>query len=224
MKNQKLKILILTLFVFSASHVFAQDDLLQIENQIRQKSRFDLGVSVADRAKANTLLGLSLGYEYFVLPNLSIESNLFINLFQTSNFTDFQSTRDLGSSGLTIQNYDNRMSFSGFINYYLGKNVQNGHYLSFGVNNLIAFTNRRQRSVVQNVLTSSKIDIGVVRTLPVIGVYYGYRKEFDSGFFIDGKVGLGYRMSPVTLFKPSERRILDFKFSIGWRINFKKKG
>ncbi len=195
------------------------------EADIKGSSRLDLGVSIYDRAKFNQLGGFTIGYERFLSSNLSFDVDLFANFFNKNNFGDFTSTRLLGISGgntTTLQNYRNRLSLSFAVNYYLKSNSGSGHYLSFVANNLIALTNRAQTNINSDRSFTSKIDKGVVRTLPVLGIYYGYRKDFKSGFFIDGKVGFARRLPPVTLFTPNNDSIIDGKLSLGWRIDFKK--
>lgn len=123
---------------------------------------------------------LDLSYERRLSPRLTASATI------TSGFAFGRSfTPDVfRQSGNSFTYHDILLGLDLDLKYYLSKDKFSGHYLSLVVKDVAAYT-RYSVDLFRNASTDGRN----IESLPRIGIYYGYRKQFDSGWFLDGRMG-----------------------------------
>lgn len=215
MKKQQLSILIMAIFILPVFGASAQEDLTQVTES--NKSQLRLGLTAYHRPDSN--FGIELEYERFISPHWGVELNLFSDLKTNNNFT---SSYQNGSS-FGFNNYQSGLIGGLAVNYYLKKDKRSGHYFSVSANYLFGTYSRKQYNIdLQSgyVTERSKRLFG---SNPVVGLHYGYRKTFNSGLFIEGRIGVLYQDSINNLFRRSNSLQRNGQLTVGWIIPFKKK-
>lgn len=220
MKN-RFFIVSVSVVVFLLSYELrAQERSNGTQGQNDNQSQLRLGFTGYARGLSN--FGVEVGYEMFLSPRWSIEGSLFNNLRTDNNFKTIYGGR-VGSNEVSFENYNHRLAFSIAANYYLKKGSRTGHHLSIYANHLFTVSDRTEYVVrLQNNIVSAyeKRSLG---TNPVVGIYYGYRKTFESGFFIEGRAGTIYGGSIQNILRPFRDLHFDAQLTVGWTIPFTKK-
>lgn len=199
-------------------------DLSETALEEKPKSVLRMGLSSFDRFGHE--LGIELNYERFLTPRLGVRASLFHNLRlnKSSNII----ARGFGQGGMvSFTDYNQVANFSVAFNYYFKPNSQSGHFLSLQIMDAFTFLDRTQytfdaTSSTINPLITAK-DKRVFESNPLVGLYYGYRKDFNSGFFLEGKLGVYYDGSVNNLFRTLSNWVPDAHLTIGWTIPFTKK-
>lgn len=157
-----------------------------------------------------------LSYEKVLSPRLTASATLTTDLGFGRGFTPDVIRR----SGNSFTYHDVLLGLDLDLKYYLGKDKFSGHYLSLVVKDVAAYTRYSFNPYIDIFNTPSHGRN--IETLPRIGVYYGYRKQFENGWFIDGRIGYlpRTRSSEIESFDGSD---FDLKLSIGYTIPFRKK-
>lgn len=106
------------------------------------------------------------------------------------------------------------------IKYYLNKDKFSGHYLSLVAKDVAAYTRYSSDPFID--IFNSVSHGRNIESLPRIGIYYGYRRQFDSGWFIDGRIGYvpNRQSSKVQSYDGSN---FDLKLGFGYTIPIRKK-
>lgn len=216
MKKQQLSILIMAILILPAFGASAQEDSTKISEGNRSQLR--LGLTGYLRPDSN--FGLELEYERFISSHWGVELNLFSDLKTNNNFTSsYQSGSSFG-----LNNYQSELIGGLAVNYYLKKDKRSGHYFSLSANYLFGTYTRRQYRV--DLQTGEVTERGkrLFDSNPVVGLHYGYRKTFNSGLFIEGRIGVLYEDSINNLFRLRKYSYgIDGQITVGWVIPFKKK-
>lgn len=158
--------------------------------------------------------GIAIEWEKPLTARLSFTANLFRDL--SSSTMDGYDERRFSTNTNRLSDIRTSLSFS--INYYLKANAFDGLYVSFRTNNAIAEVVDYH---VDLPLGGTVSERGII-TKPRRGLYLGYRKVFDSGFFVDGSVGVTqdkYGQFNNKLVQNS----MDFKLTLGWQLRWGKK-
>lgn len=185
----------------------------------KPKSTLRLGLSAYDLYSQE--LGLELNYERFITPRIGVKASVFSSL--RLNKKDGAALHDNIGNYTFFTDYDPVANFSIAINYYFKKNSQEGHFLSFQVNNAFTLSDRTDYLLeVGNTLVSTK-EKRVLQSDPLVGLYYGYRKNFKSGFFIEGRIGVFYDDTFLDGYSSTNGLNFDAQLTVGWVIPFRKK-
>ncbi|MBO3697441.1 hypothetical protein [Roseivirga sp. E12] len=222
---KKISTLIVSLLIIGLVPQFATGQDLSTTNTLEKpKSVLRLGLSAYDRYGQE--LGFELNYERFITPRLGIKASLYHNLrLKKSSSVEGRAFSLGGLTSFTDYNQVANVSFA--LNYYFKKNSQSGHYLSLQIMDALTFTDRSEYTVDASSSTMGpsifKKDKRVFNSSPDIGLYYGYRKEFKSGLFLEGRVGVYYGNTSSNLSLPYNNWSLDAQLTIGWTIPFTKK-
>lgn len=213
MKKQQLCLLIMVILSLPTLRALAQED--STKNEVTEgRSQLRLGLTGYARSYSN--LGIEIEYERYISPHWSVELNLFGNLkidddyrirsgYQATNQFRFDDLKDEVIGGLAF-------------NYYLKKGSRSGHYFSISANYLFGFYSRKEYTIdlqTRNVTENGKRLFG---SNPVPSISYGYRKKFNSGLFIEGRVGVFRDRSTI-----QGKWAREAKLTVGWVIPFKKK-
>ncbi len=197
--------------------VFAQTDVEPDKEPDTPGAFLRVGVQLPwGRQNNNRSYKFDLSYEYVLSPRLTASATL------TSGFNFGRSFTPevIKGSGNSFTYHDVLLGLDLDIKYYFGKSKFSGHYLSLAVKDVAAYTRYSLNPFIDvfNTPTHGKN----ISTLPRIGIYYGYRKQFDSGWFIDGRIGYvpNRRSSEVQSIDGSN---FDFKLGFGYTIPFRKK-
>ena len=178
-----------------------------------------IGVSPVNLMQSESLSpGLNIEWEKPLTARFTVSANLYRDLSASSRFR-YDEGEVVASSPTFLQLNDIRTSLSFSLNYYFKPYAYDGFYVAFRTNNALA-------EVVQ--YSGPVFNIGAsdghrrVVSQPRRGLYLGYRKVFDSGFFVDGSVGLTSSDGQ----QYSRRAIndhIDFKLTLGWQLRWGKK-
>ncbi|GAB5523489.1 MAG: hypothetical protein Roseis2KO_13610 [Roseivirga sp.] len=157
-----------------------------------------------------------LSYERVLSPRLTASVTL------TSGFSFGRSfTPDLTRrSGSSFTYHDVLLGLDIDIKYYLSKGKYSGHYLSLVAKDVAAYTRYSFNPYID--ITNSPTHGRNIESLPRIGIYYGYRKQFDSGWFLDGRIGYVPRTQSSKV-EPLDGSNFDVKLGFGYTIPFRKK-
>lgn len=190
----------------------------------KPKSVLRLGLSAYDRYGQE--LGFELNYERFITPRLGIKASLYHSLQLKKSSSVTGGGFNLGRlTSFTDYNQVANVSFA--LNYYFKKNSQSGHFLSLQVMDALSFTDRTEYVVDRSSSTRGplvfKKDKRVFQSHPDVGIYYGYRKEFKSGLFLEGRVGFYYQESIHNLYRSLSGWRPDAQLTVGWTIPFTKR-
>lgn len=181
----------------------------------RSKSFLRVGVHIPlGRASTGQQYRFDLTYERVLSQRLTASANL----TSYNRFGPGFSPDVVNNSGGSRSYHDILLGLSLDLKYYLSKNKYSGHYLSLEVKDVLAYTRYS---------TSSFIDVlgyndRSVASLPRVGIYYGYRKQFDGGLFIDGRIGYAPDQQ-FTNISSFDSKNFDFKLSLGYTIPFRNK-
>lgn len=159
---------------------------------------------------------LDLSYERILSPRLTASATLTTDLSFGRGFSADLTRR----SGNSFTYHDVLLGLDIDIKYYLSKGKYSGHYLSLVAKDVAAYTRSSLNPYIDIFNTPSHGRN--IETLPRIGIYYGYRKQFDNGWFVDGRIGYvpNTRSSKI---EPLNGSNFDMKLSIGYTIPFTKK-
>lgn len=199
-------------------------DLSVSSKEEKPMSVLRLGLSTYDKYGQD--LALELNYEYFITPRLGVKAGLFHNL-GLRNSPNLEG-RVFNLGGLTsVVDINQIANISFALNYYFRKNSQAEHFLSLRIMDALAITDSSQYTFnpVSNTLgvivdsnDKNEFEFG-----PDIGFYYGYRKEFKSGLFLEGRIGIYYGNKTPDEYLPHNGFALDAQLTVGWTIPFTKK-
>lgn len=213
MRNRNIVII---LFIIFSTEVLAQE-----KDQIKMKERhasIEIGLVPLAISQENSLgLNFSLTYRRVLNDNLTLSlEGLYTPTSKTDYFGDVSSK---GNNGVRSF-YDINASLSLDLRYFLKANRQEGHYFGVRVNNLLTLTNIRE-----DMATLTRYSLRPrVKSLPMIGMYYGYRKNITQSLFIDASIGINPHQQPFRDLSISNRELLDFRITLGYTIPlFKKK-
>lgn len=156
---------------------------------------------------------LDLSYERRLSPRLTASATITSGLTFGRSFTP-DVYRQSGSS---FTYHDVLLGLDLDLKYYLGKDKFSGHYLSLVVKDVAAYT-RYSFDLFRNAFTEGRN----IESLPRIGIYYGYRKQFDSGWFLDGRIGYVPNGQSDGINSIDESNF-DFKVGFGYTLPFRKK-
>lgn len=190
-----------------------------IVNNEKPKSVLRLGLTSYSRYDYD--LGLELNYERFITPRLGVRASVFSNLRLNKN-EGIALSYNIGNLS-SFTDYNPVANFSVAFNYYLKKNSRNGHFLSLQVNDVFAFSDRSSYLLSTGSTLVDTRDKRVFQSNPEVGIYYGYRKNFKSGLFIEGRVGVFYEDSINNLFRRTNSLNLDGQLTVGWELPFRKR-
>lgn len=185
----------------------------------KPKSALRLGLSTYDLYSRE--LGLELNYERFITPRLGVKASVFSSLRLSEK--DGAALNDNIGSYTFFTDYTPVANFSIAVNYYLKKDSQDGHFLSLQVNNAFTLSDRTDYLLeAGNQIVSTK-ERRVFQSDPVVGLYYGYRKNFKSGLFIEGRIGVYHDDWIYGSDGGINSLNFDSQFTLGWVIPFGKK-
>lgn len=159
---------------------------------------------------------LDLAYERKLSPRFTATATVISDMRFGRGFTPDIIRR----SGNSFTYHDVLLGLDLDLKYYLGKNKFSGHYLSLVVEDVLAYTRYSSNPFID---TFNRSSYGTkVESLPRIGIYYGYRKQFESGWFLDGRIGYvpNRKSGDIQSYDGSN---FDFKLGFGYTIPFRKK-
>jgi hypothetical protein len=175
-----------------------------------------VGVQLPSGRQSNRLYKAYLGYERILSPRLTASATLVSGLRLGTGFEP----GIIKGSGTSFVYHDVLLGLDLDLKYYLAKNKFSGHYFSLAVKDVAAYTRYSLNPFIDtfNAATHGKN----ISTLARVGIYYGYRKQFVSGWFIDGSIGYvpKLRSSEIQNYNGSN---FDFKIGFGYTIPFTKK-
>ena len=160
--------------------------------------------------------GITIEFEKPLTPRLTVAVNYYRD-FTASNRYNFDQTKYSGSTLSQLKLRDIRSSLSVNVNYYFKPYAYEGFYAAYRVNN--AFTEYME---YDNAIFDPEAGNRRFESEPWRGLYLGYRKTFDSGFFVDGSAGVAWADSNL-----GTRRLSRFngnlKLTLGWQLGLGKK-
>lgn len=168
------------------------------------------------RQHNNSNYKIDLSYEHILSSRFTASATLTSGL----NFGQGFTPDIIKGAGNSFTYHDVLLGLNLDVKYYLAKDKFSGHYLSLTVNDVAAYTRYSLNPFIDVFNTPTHGEN--ISSLPRIGIYYGYRKQFDSGWFIDGRIGYvpNRRSSEVQSYNGSN---FDFKFGFGYTLPFRKK-
>lgn len=197
--------------------VLAQADT-QTEPELKTPNAFlRVGVQLPTTRQQNgRFYKLDLSYERRLSSRLTASATLTSGLNFGLSFTPDV----IRGSRNSFTYHDVLLGLDLDIKYYLSKDKFSGHYLSLVAKDVVAYTRNSSNPFIDVFNTASHGKN--IESLPRIGIYYGYRKQFESGWFIDGRIGYVPRRqsSGVQSYNGSN---FDFKLGFGYTIPFRKK-
>lgn len=175
-----------------------------------------VGVQLPSGSQSNRFYKANISYERILSPRLTASATLISGLRLGTGFEP----GIIKGSGTSFVYHDVLLGLDLDLKYYLTKNKFSGHYLSAVLKDVAAYTRYSLNSFIDTFNGASHGKN--ISSLSRVGVYYGYRKQFGSGWYIDGKIGyVPYlRSSEVQNFDSSN---FDFQISFGYTIPFTKK-
>ncbi len=205
--------------IFSSLELLSQDASALVHNNQNDKTQIRLGLTGYFRAYSN--FGIEFDYERFISPHWSVEGNVFGGIGQYQERTLRHSI--INPNSIEFNDYHSELITSFSVNYYLKKDTKSGHYLSIGVNTLFGLYKRNEYSadVVSGIVSVERKRLAGFG--PEVGIYYGYRKRFNSGLFVEGRIGTLYQDSINNVFRLKEDSYtVNGQISLGWVIPFKR--
>ena len=189
----------------------------QIEETNNAKSFLRIGLNPLNLFQpAFRSVDLDLSYERVLSPRLTLTGTLSSKYHLTSQFNP--EVRRVAANGTNVyQDITAALSFDP--KYYFKLNTYNGHFVELAVDNLLSYGVTADNEYFFNAFTGTSS----VQSMPVIGLYYGYRKQFKSGLFLEGKIGFQPNNQPFRNIDLAGRIAYDGQATIGFLLNRKKK-
>lgn len=203
------------LITLLALPVFSQTDSVT-NNNLDAKSFLRVGLQIPmAQLSDQPYFHADLTYEQVLSKRLTISANLNVPIRLGRDF--YADVAEFRGGGFLY--YDIRAGLNLNIKYYFSKHKYSGHYVSLVAQNIVAMT-RTALSPEFNIFGTPYTS--QIKSLPQLGLYYGYRKQTKTGLFFEGQigvvpVGLGKDLSFVS------GSNLDVNLSFGYTIPFKKK-
>lgn len=219
MKNIRIILLVTVVISLLSFKAVAQDSLSTGDNGLKPKFQLRLGLTQYTRPYSN--FGLELEYERFISPHWSVALNVFGNLKTNDDYrirSGYQA-----ANKFKFNDYQDGLVGGIAFNYYLNKGSRSGHYFSVSANYLFGFYTRRKYEIDLQAATVVENEKRLFGSNPVVGINYGYRKTFNSGLFVEGRVGVRYEDSISNILRPFQSLKFEAQLTVGWVIPFKKK-
>ncbi|OEK06333.1 hypothetical protein [Roseivirga misakiensis] len=194
---------ILTMFFTASIFLFGQET-------DKKSASIDITINPLAAAQKNELFGgMSIWYNKPINDRIVLGVEGFYSFGKNISNTIIDVTTEGEANVRDAHNI--KMSLSLDMKYFLKEGVYEGHYFGARVNNLLTFASTREQ------LSFTASD-RTFEALPMIGVYYGYRKTFLKSFFVDAAIGINPHFQPFRDVRINRDQVLDFRLTIGYRI------
>lgn len=219
MRKQQRSLLIMAILILSTFGALAQEDSTKNGAVLEAKSQLRLGFTGYTRSYSS--FGLEIEYERFISPHWSVALNVFGNLKTQGDYrirSGYQA-----ANKFRFDDYQDDLVGGFAFNYYLKEGSRSGHYFSVSANYLFGFYTRKKYEIDLQTTTVTENEKRLFGSNPVVGISYGYRKTFNSGFFVEGRAGVRYEDSINNILRPFQSLALAGQITVGWVIRTRKK-
>ena len=197
--------------LLTVSYVSAQEKTTT-EEKLPPMLRIGLSPLATSQAY-NAWETLTFSYEKPLTSRFTLEIEVSSQFINNGSFSDYDVIKGNGGNEMR-HNIKAGMSLAG--RYYINQNQYSGHYFAFRVNNILTLSDAT--TVDRNLNTEGTQR----RSLPMLGIYYGYKKTFLKHFFLDAAIGIVPRQQPFDGPSMVSNGIFDGRLTLGFKIPFKK--
>lgn len=187
------------------------------DDQKERKSILTIGFApYAIPQSRSSIANGSLTYQRQIGDNLVLGIE---GIYQFTNPALFFGDITTRKPGENDQYHDVKAGINLDLKYFLKSNSFEGHYFSLKVNNLLTYTSSYSFGTPFSQRDQSKS----IRALPMVGVYYGYRKNFLKSFFVDASIGVNPHQQPFRRIGLGRNDLLDLRITLGYEIRLGKR-